>query len=257
MSLNNIWDQLNKLTEQEIKDLGTDYIDEYSILPENVVTDGEGNFYKIPTSGYTKVDELENDKYFKYRYNWTTNEIEVFLKNDATDDNIQNMELIESVGVSAYDFIDNPEYWYETVAESIEEDTGINLRDFEVEEAIESINMNDESSEGTNHQIVCEYNIEMKDNNDQTTFEDFNKFIEEYKNYLEHYELNMQLYDATLVVKLQLSEDQEYVIININYPVELSDEELKTIFDDCKTYISGIASDYFYINSVNILNIIK
>ena len=53
------------------------------------------------------------------------------------------------------------------------------------------------------------------------------------------------------------SEDQEYVIININYPVELSDEELKTIFDDCKTYISGIASDYFYINSVNILNIIK
>lgn len=257
MPLNNIWAQLDKLTEQEIKDLNIDYIDEYSILPEDVVTDGNGNFYKIPTSGYTKVDELENDKYFKYRYNWTTNEIEVFLKNGATDDNIQNMELIESVGVSAYDFIDNPEYWYETVAESIEEDTGIDLRDFEVEEAIESINMNDESSEGTNHQIVCEYNIEMKDNNDQTTFEDFNKFIEEYKNYLEHYELNMQLYDATLVVKLQLSEDQEYVIININYPVELSDEELKTIFDDCKTYISGIASDYFYINSVNILNIIK
>lgn len=257
MPLNNIWAQLDKLTEQEIKDLNIDYIDEYSILPEDVVTDGNDNFYKIPTSGYTKVDELENDKYFKYRYNWTTNEIEVFLKNGATDDNIQNMELIESVGVSAYDFIDNPEYWYETVAESIEEDTGIDLRDFEVEEAIESINMNDESSEGTNHQIVCEYNIEMKDNNDQTTFEDFNKFIEEYKNYLEHYKLNMQLYDATLVVKLQLSEDQEYVIININYPVELSDEELKTIFDDCKPYISGIASDYFYINGVNIVNVIK
>lgn len=257
MPLNNIWAQLDKLTEQKIKDLNIDYIDEYSILPENVVTDGEGNFYKIPESGYTKVDELENDKYFKYRYNWTTNEIEVFLKNDATDDNIQNMELIESVGVSAYDFIDNPEYWYNTIAENIEENTGIDLRDFEVEEAIESINMNDESSEGTNHQIICEYNIEMKDDNEQTTFEDFNKFVEEYKNYLEHYELSMQLYDATLIVTLQLSEDQEYVIININYPVELSDEELKIIFDDCKTYISGIASDYFYINSVNILNIIK
>lgn len=257
MSLNNIWDQLNKLTEQEIKDLGIDYIDEYSsILPENVVTDGEGNFYKIPESGYTKVDELENDKYFKYRYNWTTNEIEVFLKNDVIDDNKQNMELIESVGVSAYDFIDNPEYWYNTIAENIEENTGIDLRDFEIEEAIESINI-ESSEEGNNHQIICEYNIEMKDDNEQTTFEDFNKFVEEYKNYLEHYELSMQLYDATLIVTLQLSEDQEYVIININYPVELSDEELKTIFDDCKTYISGIASDYFYINSVNILNIIK
>lgn len=254
-SKHDIWDQLHILSEQEKEKLGIDYVDEYSILPENIVTDGEGNFYELPKEGYTKIDELENDKYFKYRYNWTNSEVEVFMKN--TDDNIESMELIETVGVSPYDFVDNPEYWYQTVAETIEEDTGINLSDFEIEEAIESININDESLEGTNHQIICEYNIEMKDNNDQTTFEDFNKFIEEYKNYLEHYELNMQLYDATLVVKLQLSEDQEYVIINIDYPVELSDEELKIIFDDCKPYISGIASDYFYINGVNIINIIK
>lgn len=250
MPLNNIWAQLDKLTEQEIKDLGINYIDEYSILPENIVTDGKGNFYEVPTSGYTKVDELENDKYFKYRYNWATNEIEVFLKNEKTDDDIQSMELIESVGVSAYDFIDNPEYWYDMIAESIEEDTGINLSDFEVEEAIESINITDNFNiSDFNYEVHCRIDIETYEDT-EPTFEDFNKFIEKYSAYLNDFNLDVVYYDENLNIKLQLADDEKnQVIANISYPLTLNRKNIETIFDDeCKHYITNFKDNYFYID---------
>ncbi len=63
--------------------------------------------YKIPEYGFSKK-YLENDEYY-YQYDFKYQQID-------TVDNTTG-EVIDSIGLSAQDFLENPDYWVETVDE--------------------------------------------------------------------------------------------------------------------------------------------
>lgn len=62
------------------------------------VTDGWGNEYNIPNTGYSKVYKV--DKY-KFRYNFSNKTLEILDKN----------EVLDSINLNATEWVDNPEAW--------------------------------------------------------------------------------------------------------------------------------------------------
>lgn len=254
MSKYDVWHLLHKLSDTDAKELGiSDVRDPYKPLPEGVVTDGLGNLYQIPTTGQTPLSQLEEDDYFKYRYNWETSEIEVYVK-DTDSDSVDSYSLLESVGVSPYDFIDNPEYWYRDVAETIEEDTGIDLRDFETKEAYELYGeIIDEDKDMYEYEIRTEIEMDLDDWNDNL-FE----YEEQYKNYVENFSKDTRLYGEHLNITAEYDNYNNEVKIIVKFPMPLTKEELLDIYDEVKDYFTDLSPELPYqIVDINLFDIIE
>ena len=255
MSKYDVWHLLHKLSDTDAKELGiSDVKDPYQPLPEGVVTDGFGNLYQIPTTGQTPLIQLEDDNYFKYRYNWETNEIEVYVKDDSIENGLDNYSLLESVGLSPYDFIDNPEYWYRNVAETIEEDTGIDLRDFETKEAYELYGeIIDEDKDMYEYEIRAEIEMDLDDWND-----DLSEYEEQYKNYVENFSKDTELYGEHINITAEYDSYANEIKIIVKYPMVLTKEELLDIYDDVKDYFTNLSPDLpYHITNIGITDIVE
>lgn len=64
-----------------------------------IVSDGWGNSYEIPSEGYSKPVEYIDD--VSVRYNFETKEVELLYKK----------EVLASQGLSAHEWFDGPDYW--------------------------------------------------------------------------------------------------------------------------------------------------
>lgn len=117
----------SNMTESETKDF---------------VTDGEGNYYKIPDKGHTKLISIEDSQlsHYKFRYNWTTKEIEIFVYNEKDSIDVNAYDFLDSVELNPYDFIDNPEYWYKLVAAEYDDFFESEVNDIIAAEAVTNIN---------------------------------------------------------------------------------------------------------------------
>lgn len=244
-----VWHLLDKLTDNDIKELNIDINDSYSPLPENIVTDGWGNLYRLPKTGSTPLISLENDRYFKYRYNWETSEIEVYFLDVDDSDDANNYSFVEGYGVSPYDFIDNPEYWYMTVAENIEEDTGIDLRDFEIKEILDTYNH--DYNDTYNYVLKLEVIIDADDSDDYLSKE------EKYKEYVSKFTKETILYGEVLRIDADYIDDE--LIINISFPLELTKEEIMDIWNDIiENYFINIPNYLdFDIEDINVNSIVR
>lgn len=241
-----VWNYLYKLPEEEAKNININDI--YASLPENIVTDGYGNFYRIPTTGSTPFVQLENDRYFKYRYNWATKEIEVYFLDSVESNQMMNVDVynqIEAVSVSPSDFIDNPEYWYRDIAGSIEEDTGIVLADINIKEAMDIFNEFENDS-------LDEYNYTIKVSTEIYPLDGIydESFDEDYKQYVEKYKKESEYLGQDLIITAEYNIFEGQIIINVSFPLPLTKEELIEIFEDTKLYLESVSSESGY--SVNL-----
>lgn len=86
-------------------------------LPDGYVTDGYGNLYKLPTNGYSKTIKKDGLS-FKYDYN---NRLLIIL-----DD---NGEELSTYGLSATEWVENPDYWIDQAIDEIEEEANSFIKD--------------------------------------------------------------------------------------------------------------------------------
>ena len=90
---------MNRIQERLRKMAGYNPFKDLEKVKENgEVTDGKGNEYNIPVTGYSRIYKV--DKY-NFRYNFSTKELEV----------LNNNEIIDSINLNASEWVDNPEQW--------------------------------------------------------------------------------------------------------------------------------------------------
>lgn len=87
-----------------------------NILPEGYVTDGIGNVYKLPTDGYSKTI-VKDGLSFKYDYNKN-------LLSILDDDG----EELSVYGLSAADWVEDPDFWIDQLLNEIKEETEYDLK---------------------------------------------------------------------------------------------------------------------------------
>lgn len=101
-----IEDCLIKLSDEEAQSLK----DSNSTLRMNYYVSDSGDVYKAPAYGTTPFWSSPESDDYKFRYNWRTKEIEVFMKNNKSN----TYHFVESSPLTLYDFLneESPEYWF-------------------------------------------------------------------------------------------------------------------------------------------------
>lgn len=108
----NIFNYLYKLSDKQVHEFSQQSINDPEHLPNNVVTDGYGNLFRIPETGKTpKVTMFKEDDYeISAYYDWEARAVMITDGNNTFD-----------YGLGPSNFIDNPDYWFEVAY-----NTGIN-----------------------------------------------------------------------------------------------------------------------------------
>lgn len=250
MSKYDVWHLLHKLNSKELENIDkTGLKDPYAPLPENVVTDGSGNLYKIPDIGQTPLVQLENDDYFKYRYNWETKEIEVYTRDlDSENTDVDSYKFLESVGISPYDFIDNPEYWYRTTAETIEEDTGIDLRDFELQESYELYGeIIDDDKDNYKYEMKLQVELEPKDPEDYSDNTQMQSYENDYSNYVENFSRVVELYGEKVKIDLEYDSFSGEIVVTFSFPMSLTKDDIMELYNnEVESYLTGFSDNESY-----------
>ena len=86
-------------------------LDKYGSLPKGYVTDGRGNIYKYPTTGYSKVYTYQESGR-KFRYNYGTNELEYIT---------EDQQVIDTISLGTSSWCDNPDYWVGSFDDELQE----------------------------------------------------------------------------------------------------------------------------------------
>lgn len=247
-----VYHLLQKVNEKDIP--GYDVEDDYKPLPAGYVTDGKGSIYKIPASGKTPLIQIEDNKYFKYfkfTYNWETQEIEVYTY-DFDKNIIDSYSYFESYPISASDFIDNPEYWYRDILEEYEKE--IDFSAIEFAEAMEIYGeIIDEDKD------MYEYDIRTEVEMNLENWDDISSQEEHYKNYVKNFKKDTELYSQRLIITADYSVFDNEVTIHIKFPLPLTKEELLEIYDDIKDYFISVSppDSSYTIDDMGIISIME
>ncbi len=81
-------------------------------------TDGYGNTYEVPKTGYSDTVKLDTDDEFLVRYNYKNRKVEVLSKSDK--------KIMYSIQLNVLDWLDNPEYWAENAISEMNAEIGLN-----------------------------------------------------------------------------------------------------------------------------------
>lgn len=236
-----VWHLLNKITDdkekQDILDQGID-----------IVTDGYGNEYTIPNLGTTNLVSLNDKDYIKFRYNWATKELEVYFKDLDADNtyNFNSYELVHALNINPEEFIDNPEYWYQTILNDLEEVASFET-DIEVKEVIDSYN---ESITTTDNIYKVEIEIDLIPNNWDLPIDDY---VENYREYLNNYYRESTIYGENIIIRFDKLLVSDHIIITfiIQSPLDLSGNDLMNIFiDEVKSYLTDFAETDYTIDNL-------
>lgn len=232
----NIFRYLRKLYNDEADKLLSN-LGEYDPLPDGYVTDGKGNIYKIPNKGATPLYSIEGDDYFKYRYNWETKEIEAYAIIEPRDD-VNNYDFVDSYGLGASNYIDNPTYWTYVFAKTIED-----LANAEINENIGPFGeYNFEDKDIYEYMIKANINL-ILDNDDYDNLSDYE---EEYSEYIKTLSKKETLYTEPLEINCSFSGSTNTVYIKVEFTMPMTKEDLMDIWDEYSDLIYPIGENLEY-----------
>lgn len=226
-----IYNYLYKLSSNAADKLVKD-LEDNAPLPSGYITDGYGNVYKIPTHGKTPAIILDENDKVKYSYNWEDKVIEIYSKVD--DD---NYDLITTYNLNPEEFVDGPEYWFKTAAQTVEDEI---YNEVDISEAFVENENTDESIPKV--EIEFDYSV----NNDDISSDELNDI-------LFNYNIVNTLYDSEISIASEYSDKYSQGKLVIYSPsfIHLSENDIREIWDDFENYVLfNIDNIEFYIRRI-------
>lgn len=218
--------------------MNLDLTDPYSSLFDGleVVVDEKGNIYEIPSTGNTPLVTINDNHYIKYRYNWANKEIEIFVLNEETN----KFNYLDSISLNPYDYIDNPEYWYQMAYEEFKDYSEV--EDILVEEAVKAINASITDDEYEYEYFLTSYvNILTDSDNWSDIIEDIEDNLSEYfDDVVIDYQNDSKI---RINITLDTMAGDVYLNIKIESAIPLDKSDFDSIFDDLKFDIENFDSD--------------
>lgn len=209
----NIYNYLYKLSSNAADKLVKD-LEDNTPLPSGYITDGYGNIYKIPTHGKTPAIILDENDKVKYSYNWEDKVIEIYSKVD--DD---KYDLITTYNLNPEEFVDGPEYWFKTAAQTVED------------EIYNEVDISEAFVENESTKVEIEFNYSV--NNDMSP-DELNDIIFGYN------VVNTVLYDSEISIVsecIEHGDSQGKLVIYLSSPIRLSEKDIEEIWSDFETYV--------------------
>lgn len=225
-------------------------------LPDGYVTDGEGGIYEIPKTGTTTLVSLDDVKDVKFRYNWKTREVEVYVRDRSEEIDTNNYVLLTSMPLSAGDFIDGPEYWFRNALSTIEDEANYAIQTAEAYELYGEVI--DDDRENYKYKILFSYDFLETDSRALPLSSwDTEKFYDKLKKFLCNYDIKTTLYTQELKVKAQPDENSGYLCLVVDFPMPLTKEELMDIWYNYEEYITDAGDKFNSVLTLNIENIVE
>lgn len=225
-------------------------------LPDGYVTDGEGGIYEIPKTGTTTLVSLDDIKDVKFRYNWKTREVEIYVRDRSEEIDTNNYVLLTSMPLSAGDFIDGPEYWFRHALNTVEDEANYAIQTAEAYELYGEVI--DDDKENYKYQILFSYDFLETDSRALPLSSwDTEKFYDKLKKFLCNYDIKTTLYTQELKVKAQLDENSGYLCLVVGFPMPLTKEELMDIWYNYEEYITDAGDKFNLVLTLNIENIVE
>lgn len=237
-----VYHSLKKLLSGSLKELNIDLTDPYSPLPDGLVTDGKGNVYMIPTSGSTPLVTINDNNYFKYRYNWSSNQIEIYaFDEDESNNEVDTYSYLDSIDLNPSDFIDNPEYWYQMAYEELKDFSDFD--DFLVNEAIQKMDIFTDEDEYEYDYLLTAY-MDI-DNFKKDQWSDVVEDIEDkLYNYVRYPEYNGRKIEVKADLDTQLGNTN--LNVKVLSPIELDKSDLDDVFSEVKTEVEDFTGKNVY-----------
>ena len=238
----NIFNYLYKIPAKKATEILDDMEkNKLSSLPNDIVTDGEGNIYQIPRKGHTPLKSLEDDelKFVKFSYDWDRRCIDIYVRNPENELDANNYDYLTSYNVNASGFIDNPEYWFRVAYETAEDEIA---NEYDVKEAYELYGeVIDDEKDLYSYDIV--YDVEFNAEDD----EEYNEIENIIKNSIAKYDITRDIFGGEGKVNIKAEYDDSWgeLVLHIfcNYP--LTKEELMDYHDEFEEYVNK------YMSSIN------
>lgn len=225
-------------------------------LPDGYVTDGEGGIYEIPKTGTTTLVSLDDIKDVKFRYNWKTREVEVYVRDRSEEIDTNNYVLLTSMPLSAGDFIDGPEYWFRNALDTVEDEANYAIQTAEAYELYGEVI--DDDRENYKYQILFSYDFLETDSRALPLSSwDTEKFYDKLEKFLCNYDIKTTLYTQELKVKAQPDENSGYLCLVVDFPMPLTKEELMDIWYNYEEYITDAGDKFNLVLTLNIENIVE
>ena len=212
----NIYNYLYKLSSNAADKLVKD-LEDNTPLPSGYITDGYGNIYKIPTHGKTPSVTLDENDKVKYSYNWEDKAIEIYSKVDDS-----NYDFVTSYNLNPEEFVDGPEYWFKTAAQTVED------------EIYNEVDISEAFVEDKEHRIATiEFGYSIVNDMNPDEFHDI---------ILYHYKNNYTYYDSEVIVKSDYgssSDSQGELNIYSASSIQLSEKDIREIWSDFEDYVTS------------------
>lgn len=224
-------------------------------LPDGYVTDGEGGIYEIPKTGTTTLVSLDDVKDVKFRYNWKTREVEIYVRDRSEEIDTNNYVLLTSMPLSAGDFIDGPEYWFRHALNTVEDEANYAIQTAEAYELYGEVI--DDDRENYEYEILFSYDfLETPSHVLPSSGWDIDKFYNQLEKFLCNYDIKTTLYTQELKVKAQPDENGVYLCLVIDFPMPLTKEDLMDIWYNYEEYVTDAGDEFDYVLNLNIEDII-
>nr|CAI9751460.1 hypothetical protein DGKKSRWO_DGKKSRWO_CDS_0169 [uncultured phage]CAI9752348.1 hypothetical protein CVNMHQAP_CVNMHQAP_CDS_0171 [uncultured phage] len=238
-NIDKFYRQLHKLSPSEVKKYEQDEYD------GDVINDGFGNLYLIPDHGVTSLMALSQPysaifkTHYKYRYNFDTNEIEIFVLSDSDEyPDVNNYEFIDSYAISAPEFADNSEYWASTAIEHMEDELQSINTEFEAKEAYELYGeIIDEDKEQYSYQIKIDIEVQPK----AEDWENLSTYEHEFQTFLSNFEKTIILFSEPVDLTASFDSYLNEITLNVSFTIPLTKDDLLEIYDDI--YLDLVAVD--------------
>ena len=220
-------------------------------LPDGYFTDGEGNIYKIPTTGKTSlftVDDIHED--IKFSYDWAKGELNIYVRQPDDEIETNNYAWVTSYSVNAENFVDGPDYWCKMALQELDDDVENELQFAEAYELYGEIIDDDKE----NYQYEIDFSFELLNDMPDTVNSgwDIDKYYNQLEKFLVNYDIKTKLYDQELKVKAQPDENNMYLSLIVDFPMPLTKEELMDIWNNYEEYITDAGDEFGYVLTLNI-----
>lgn len=247
----NIWKYLYKLSPKTSDRILEEYYNKP--LPDNYVTDGYNNIYRVPKLGKTSLIRDEENSNLGYKYNWEKQVIEFYIRTPENEIDASNFEYVDEYVVSAHNFIDNPDYWFNKVKEEFNNEVEGQLEDFRAAEAYSIFgDVFDDDKEIYKYEIEFNYELESE----PPAGSNWDDYLMKLDELLSSYDVKFELYTEEVHVysKLELSTNK----LCIDFSMPLTKDDIMEIWDSFEDYmLDYLRTNEFKVSKLYIENIME
>lgn len=196
-----------------------------NVLPSGYVTDGMGNIYKVPTKGATPLISLEDtNKNIKFRYNWETAEIEIYVRNSENELGTNNYELFDVYSVNRENFCDGADYWFRQALRAYDEEIDNILKNEQVAEAYDVFGEYiDDDKDSYKYEIRIDYSV-----SDDFDVPDLEAFFKDIETTLANYDISYELFTQTIHVYAKNNDG--IISLYVEFSMPLTKDDLIEIY---------------------------